>query len=107
MNIIWDSDKITDFIKLCIDSLNKTKETQIKLKWIETNESEQCFEVGMTVYGSGIFTWTQKLDYQDIYALFGKAQDEPLDLNNLSDQEKLKLGKYVITMLWTGLINKI
>ena len=107
MKILWDEENRNEFINLCIDSLNKAKKTQVKIKWIELDEDKACLEIGTTVYGRGIFTWIYKIQYNEIYNLFGISENEILDLNKLTDEEKLKLGKYIITKVWTTTLNKI
>ena len=107
MKILWDEKNRDEFIKLCIGSLNKAKKTQIKINWIESNEDIDYLEIGTTVYGRSIFTWVYRVYYYEIYNLFGISENETLDLNKLTDEKKLKLGKYIVAKVWTLTLNKI
>ena len=101
MEILWDKTKRDNFIKLCLDSLNKAKKTQIEIRWIEPADDEAYLEVGTRVWGRAVYTKNYKIPYTEIYNLFGRKENEILDLSNISGEDELKLGKYIITKIWT------
>ena len=107
MEILWDKTKRDDFIKLCLDSLNKAKKTQIEIRWIEPTDDGAYLEVGTRVYGVAIYTKNYKIPYTEIYNLFNKKENEVFDLNTITEEDKLKLGKYIITKIWTDTQLKI
>ena len=102
MVIYWDTKKRDDFIKYCIDCLNKVKGTDIHFIQCDTLNDRYFFYCQLGSGENKGLAQSVSIYYTNIIDIVKPTGDE-IHLDDMDEHLKLEIGKLFITYIWRSM----